>query len=604
MLDFDLSYFEEETIDEFSVPSFMKHAWAAELEMLSKVDLICRENDIQYFANWGTLLGTIRHKGIIPWDDDIDLCMMRADLEKFAEVVGDYEDIQLVTNYNSPEHGMNAARVMNTTTFAINRDMYKKFHGFPFPAGLDIFYLDYVPREKGLEEEQVEVLRKISEVVHIMEWLEQNKPSSREYNNFENQRLQIVRWLENTCSMKFSKKNPTKQEILILANEVQGLYGDADSDYITEFACLGVGMDYYIPKEAYSSSIRMPFENVTIPVPLGYDFILRKKYGDDYMTPKNMGAGHDYPFYNTFIRAIYDEKRHKSFEGACEYIENISSRFYIKFRNKTTDTILDIEDDFFKEECFDGRMITSEDKRYIAASLEVLEEFKRLCKLTNVPYYAINDTLDIDDKGYCLSILDKGINVALKRENLSEFLFTLGQNLDSWFDYSTLYTNANHEDMRIIIKSDNYRCSKHEFCDRFHGSYEEVAIYIFVIDKVSQDVNRDETRKMLIENLIKTAKNVPSTPPYSDEVLGVVEEWKRIAEVSVNTEHNLRREFLRAADNMGGAVGEEEVSKVRVTANLQDGIDTVYDKSDFDEIIEVPFFSTTINVPANYKEMM
>ena len=66
MLDFDVSYFEEETIDGFTVPAFMKHAWAAQLEMLSFVDKICEKNNIAYFADWGTLLGAVRHKGYIP----------------------------------------------------------------------------------------------------------------------------------------------------------------------------------------------------------------------------------------------------------------------------------------------------------------------------------------------------------------------------------------------------------------------------------------------------------------------------------------------------------------------------------------------------------
>jgi len=604
MLDFDLKYFEEETRDGFTIPAFMKHAWASQLELLDKVDRVCEENNIPYFADWGTLLGTVRHKGYIPWDDDIDICMMRSDLERFCEAIDNYEGIIIHTAYNAPDHGMHAARVMNSTMFTVERGVYKDYHGFPFPVGLDIFTLDYVSRDKKLEEEQIEALKVCSTAFHEREWLDEHDPMEKDYINHLGEYKAAVKWLENTCHITFSEENPKCQEILILNEEIGGLYGEKDADYITQMACLGVGMDYYIPKDAYSSSIRMPFENITIPVPLDYDFILKKKYGDDYMTPKNVGAGHDYPFYNTFIRAIYDEKRHKTFEGACEYIENISSRYYIKFRNKTTDTVLNIEESFFDEERIGDRVVSREEKKYIAAGLEVLEEFKRLCKTIDIPYYAINDTLDIDDKGNCFSIIDRGINVALKREDLNSFLLNLGQELGEWFDYSTLYSSDKHEDMRIIIKSDNYRCDEQEFCDRFHGYKDEVEIYVYVIDKMSSDSNRDATRKMLIENLIKTARAVPGCEPYSEEVLGIVEEWRRIAQVSINTEHNLRREFLKAADNMGGAVGDEDVTHVRITANLQEGIDTIYDKSDFDEAIEVPFFATTISVPAGYKHMV
>ena len=62
-------YLNGEIRDGFYVESTMKKAWAAEIEVLNEVDRICRQHDIQYFADWGTLLGTIRHKGFVPWDD-------------------------------------------------------------------------------------------------------------------------------------------------------------------------------------------------------------------------------------------------------------------------------------------------------------------------------------------------------------------------------------------------------------------------------------------------------------------------------------------------------------------------------------------------------
>ena len=56
------------------------------------------------------------------------------------------------------------------------------------------------------------------------------------------------------------------------------------------------GQPYYVPKEAYDEAIMMPFENIEVPVPVGYDQILTLKYGD-YMKMINCGGGHEYPFY-------------------------------------------------------------------------------------------------------------------------------------------------------------------------------------------------------------------------------------------------------------------------------------------------------------------
>ena len=76
MLQFPDGYFEDEIRDGFYVPSMIKRAWATELDVLCEVDRICRKYDIKYYAEWGTLLGAVRHAGFIPWDDDLDIGMM------------------------------------------------------------------------------------------------------------------------------------------------------------------------------------------------------------------------------------------------------------------------------------------------------------------------------------------------------------------------------------------------------------------------------------------------------------------------------------------------------------------------------------------------
>lgn len=63
---FHNSFFEDEIRDGFFVPSEMKRAWAAELEVLSEIDKICKKHNIKYFADWETLLAAVRHEGFIP----------------------------------------------------------------------------------------------------------------------------------------------------------------------------------------------------------------------------------------------------------------------------------------------------------------------------------------------------------------------------------------------------------------------------------------------------------------------------------------------------------------------------------------------------------
>lgn len=73
----------DEIKDGFLVTSDRKRIWNKSLEIWSVFHEICREYDIRYFADYGTLLGAVRHKGFIPWDDDLDFVMFRPEYEKF-----------------------------------------------------------------------------------------------------------------------------------------------------------------------------------------------------------------------------------------------------------------------------------------------------------------------------------------------------------------------------------------------------------------------------------------------------------------------------------------------------------------------------------------
>ncbi|MCR5687230.1 MAG: LicD family protein [Lachnospiraceae bacterium] len=171
-------FYEDEVIEGFYVPSMLKKAWGAQLDVLKETDRVCREHDIPYFADWGTLLAAIRHGGYIPWDDDIDISMRRRDYERFLEVSSELPDGFKVMNYkNHPGHHFFVARVVGKPRICFEKDHLERFHGFPYIAGLDLYILDNVCADRRREELKA---KKTEYVITVADNIADGKTKGRE----------------------------------------------------------------------------------------------------------------------------------------------------------------------------------------------------------------------------------------------------------------------------------------------------------------------------------------------------------------------------------------------------------------------------------------
>lgn len=140
----DAEFFKEEMRSGYTVAPEMKKVWACEIEMWQLLDRICRENNIKYFAEGGTLLGVVRHKGFIPWDDDMDFAMLRDDYDRFVEIAPKYmSEPFFFQNYktDSVKYLFSRIRNSNTTAMPIKGITNDANYGI----FIDIFPLDQIP---------------------------------------------------------------------------------------------------------------------------------------------------------------------------------------------------------------------------------------------------------------------------------------------------------------------------------------------------------------------------------------------------------------------------------------------------------------------------
>ena len=293
---FDDGYFREETREGFVIAEDMKRAWAAQLEVLEEVKRVCGILGIKFFADWGTLLGAVRHHGFIPWDDDMDIAMLRKDYMRFLSeapvLLEKYYEIKSV--YNDPEDDTIKARIINGRHICFEPDFLARFHGCPYVVGIDIFPVDNITDDKRTLDKQIESLRFL---LRTAESVPEKEPYGTEV-------LGLMKKIEKTLGIPVNYNNRLKHELKKIYDIVCSLYQDENTAEVCSMIDFAEGWDYHAKKEWYEDICELSFENTTIPVPEGYDGLLQIKYGKEYMTPRNVGSSHDYPFYKSQIEEL------------------------------------------------------------------------------------------------------------------------------------------------------------------------------------------------------------------------------------------------------------------------------------------------------------
>lgn len=282
MLQFPEGYFKREIRSNTVVSETTKRVWACQLEILQKIDVICKKYGITYYAYWGSLLGAVRHGGFVPWDDDFDIAMLKDDYIKFLSVAQDElpEDYWLLNMYTSDKWENLFSRIANGKEIDLEKTRNSEYHGCPLALGIDIFPLYYVPRNKEIAENQKNLLKVIEELQAIIEYRYNNvgvfKEGNTEYDIVIAQNLVDI---QRITGYEFTTDRPLNNQLNIVYDQICRLTEAEDADYVASYVHYIEKNKHVLDKRLYKP-IEMPFENITVPVPKGYDTILRQMYGD------------------------------------------------------------------------------------------------------------------------------------------------------------------------------------------------------------------------------------------------------------------------------------------------------------------------------------
>ena len=232
-----------------------------ELDILKYVDKVCHENGLTYFLSGGTLLGAVRHKGFIPWDDDIDIMMPRPDFMKLVALLEKGGRYRCNFIYAKKDHYPNFAKVVDTKTTIVELSM--TLHEEGLGVFVDVFPIDGLP-----------------------DTMNEIKPYYRK-----------IMFYRRMKKLTYRKKTSGLKKLLALYANHKGWrywvekideYGrkyDYDKAKYVGVPTSGYDEREVFTKEAFSGVLRVPFEEYEFDIPVGYDEYLTKLYGDYMQLP-------------------------------------------------------------------------------------------------------------------------------------------------------------------------------------------------------------------------------------------------------------------------------------------------------------------------------
>lgn len=456
-------YFANEIREGFFIPGMVKRSFAVQMDILEHLDSLCQKYGLKWFADYGTLMGACRHGGFIPWDDDLDICMFRKDIEKLLDAADELpEGYKVLTLKNEPDYDNFLIRVTNTDAIHLDNDYLLKHQGFPFVSGIDIFPLDNIFDDK--EKEDIRKT-KVKFVYNILNNL--NKPSIGSNN-------EIIKAVEETTGYLVDRTVPLANSLYKVLEQLFIEANNQNSEFVTVMPFWCAYDNHKFPRYYFDKRIKLSFEDRTIYASPAFDAYLSNAYGS-WQIANRVGGIHDYPFYGSQENVLI-EKTGKRFYG---YSDN---EYKSIFENK--------------------------DRTRRAEHKELLNQNAKVCELLNKLLSLVEKSCNAEDYASVATLLEKSqeLSIALGTsienkygegtetvgllENYCEAIYELfvAINSDSKDSEEISYKVTNMAKILSVITANCNRLSNDRFLLFIVSSLEQWnAVSLFVRDRVKSD---------------------------------------------------------------------------------------------------------------------
>ena len=237
-----------------------------QLASLREIDTFCHENGIRYYLAYGTLLGAVRHKGYIPWDDDIDIMMPRPDYVKFIKTFNGFSGThKVISHLLDPVYPWPFAKVIDTDTVM---EEHIKYAYKDMGVYVDIFPVD------GVSDDKKKILRQYRYVKLLKLLL-----SVKRGKKFRSRKP----WQNFLLNFSFLLSFISYPKLLKKLDSLVSKYPFEKSENTAILVMAGYGKNEIMPKSFYDEPVNLEFEESSFQAPGEYKKWLEHIYGD-YMT--------------------------------------------------------------------------------------------------------------------------------------------------------------------------------------------------------------------------------------------------------------------------------------------------------------------------------